>query len=66
MAWAIFHKLFNYSDPKSRVSFKVEPSPEPQERKEIVIAAAVEAGVAERVDPPSSSEKRKRAARRKT
>lgn len=49
MAKAVFHDLFNHSDPKNGVSFRVMPSPEPQDYPERVVAAAVAAGKARRV-----------------
>ena len=50
MAWAIFTAEFNYSNPKCRHSFNVKPSPEPRQHKEEVVAAAVAAGKARRVE----------------
>ena len=44
--WAVFHREFNWSRPKSRHSFKVRPKPEPQQWPRDVIAAAIEAGAA--------------------
>lgn len=59
MAWAIFKKQFNFDHrPLKAVSQFIQPSDEPQEFPERVIVAAVEAGVAERVETPSSDEKR--------
>ena len=59
MAWAIFKKQFNFDHrPLKAVSQFIQPSDEPQEFPERVIAAAVEAGVAERVETPSADEKR--------
>jgi hypothetical protein len=48
MARAVFHREFNWSRPKSKFSFSVKPSPEPQLRPHDVIEAAVAAGAATR------------------
>ncbi len=57
MPWAIFKEEFNFRD--DRFSYNVKPSPDPQERKTNLIAAAVKAGKATRVDAPTADEKRK-------
>ena len=59
MAWAIFKKQFNFDHrPLKAISQFVQPSDQPQQFPERVIAAAVEAGVADRVEPPTAEEKR--------
>ena len=52
MAWAIFMREFNYSNPKSRHSYNVQPSSKPQEWDDEVVAAAVAAGAAHRIKGP--------------
>ncbi len=60
MVRAIFHKEFNYSDPKSPLSFNVKPSPDPQSRPHYIVDAAIKAGAAERVSQSSSKRKQQR------
>lgn len=48
---AIFHKNFEYNRPKSRFSFSVKASPEPQTKPRDLIEAAIKAGVATYVPP---------------
>lgn len=62
MAWAVFHREFNWSRPKSRFSFNVKPSAEPQSKVHDLVAAAIASGAASAVDPPtvSTTPKRKR------
>ena len=57
MAWAIFKKDFNWSRPKSALSFSATASPDPQERPHDFIEQAVARGYAEEVDAPSKDEK---------
>lgn len=68
MPWAIFHRAFNFDHrPLKAVSQFIRPSETPQEYPERVIAAAVKAGAAERVESPKPEQKRayKRAKRAK-
>lgn len=59
MAWAIFHKPFNFDyRPLKAVSQLVQPSPEPQQFPECLIEAAVAKGVATRVESPKADEAR--------
>lgn len=59
MAWAIFRKQFNFDHrPLKAVSQFIQPSDAPQSFPERIIAAAVEAGAAERVESPNADEKR--------
>jgi len=46
MAWAVFHKEFNWRRPRSKYSFNAKPSPEPQSRVHDFVDAAVAAGAA--------------------
>jgi hypothetical protein len=55
MAKAIFNKRFNATDTKQGASVRIFPDPEPQTFPEWVIALAVEAGAAERVEPQQSA-----------
>ena len=57
MPWAIFKKDFNWSKPKSMLSYSASASPDPQERKQEFIDQAVARGFAEQVDPPTKEEK---------
>ena len=52
MAWAVFHREFNWSRPKSRYSFNVKPSDEPQSKVHDLVDAAIAAGAATRSKPP--------------
>lgn len=54
MAKAIFHREFNWSRPKSRFSWNVQPSPDPQSKVHDLVDAAVEAGAATRWKPKKS------------
>lgn len=58
MARAIFHREFNWSRPKSKFSFHVKPSEQPQLLVHDLIDAAVAAGAATRWTPPKSRRKR--------
>lgn len=59
MAWAIFHKPFNFDHrPLKAISQLVQPSPEPQQFPERLIEAAVAKGVATRVESPKADEAR--------
>jgi len=59
MAWAIFKKQFNFDHrPLKAVSQLIRPSDVPQQFPERVIAAAVAAGKAERVESPTADQKR--------
>jgi hypothetical protein len=62
LAWAVFHREFNWSRPKSKYSFNAKPSPEPQSRVHDFVDAAVAAGAATRIEPPTAetTPKRKR------
>lgn len=51
MAKAIFHRRFDHRRKGSRYAFTALPSAAPQSFPEDVVAAAVEAGAAERVPP---------------
>jgi len=48
MAWAVFHREFNWRRPKSRFSFNAKPSETPQSRVHDFVDAAVAAGAATR------------------
>lgn len=58
MAWAIFKVECNWSRPRSRYSFNVKASPEPQERPQDFIDYCVSKGWAETVTSPTRDEKR--------
>jgi len=58
MAWAIFHQECNWSRPRSRYSFNVKASPEPQERPQDFINYCVSKGWATAVSSPSREHKR--------
>lgn len=60
MSRAIFHREFNWRRPKSRFSFNVKPSDEPQLKVHDLIDAAVAAGAATRWPPPAETTKRRR------
>lgn len=49
MAWAIFHREFNWRRPKSRFSFNAQASETPQSKVHDFVDAAVAAGAATRV-----------------
>ncbi len=51
MATAIFQREFNYSSRNQNAGWSVSASPNPQTFPEELVAAAVEAGAAERVKP---------------
>lgn len=57
MARAVFHREFNFSRPKSRFSFNVKPSDQPQLRPHDVIEAAIAAGAATRWESPRADPK---------
>lgn len=63
MAWAVFHREFNWSRPKSRFSFNAKVSETPQSRVHDFVDAAVAAGAATRV--PMTAAKAPRKTRRK-
>lgn len=60
MARAIFHREFNWRRPKSRFSFNVKPSDEPQLKVHDLIDAAVAAGAATRWEPPADEPPKRR------
>jgi len=49
MARAIFHKVFNFTDTKNGIGWRVKPADEPQTYPKRVIDAAVKAGAAKPV-----------------
>lgn len=53
MAWMLVTREFNWSRPRSRFSFNVKPSDEPQSRPHDLVDAAVAAGAASRYPPPT-------------
>lgn len=53
MAWAIFYQECNWSRPKSRYSFNVKPSPEPQQRPRDLVDYCVGLGRATEVPAPN-------------
>lgn len=59
MAWAIFYRAFNFDfRPDAAVSRMIEPSSIPTCQPERLIAAAVAAGAAMRVETPNAEQKR--------
>lgn len=59
MAWAIFHRTFNFDfRPAMAACKEFRPAAVPQEAPERVIAAAVKAGAADRVKSPTANQKR--------
>lgn len=64
MAWAVFHREFNWSRPKSIFSFNVQPSDEPQSKVHDLVAAAIASGAATRHDPPTAETTPKRRRKR--
>jgi hypothetical protein len=49
MAKALFSKCFNFTDTRKGISWRVNPSPDPQEYPARVVNAAIKAGAAARV-----------------
>lgn len=59
MAWAIFHRRFDFDfRPKRAVCITIRPSDVPQQLPERVVAAAVKAGAARRTESPTAEEAR--------
>lgn len=64
MAWMIVTREFNWSRPRSIYSFKVRPSPDPQQRPRDLVNAAVKAGAAREVPAPRKAEAKAAARKR--
>lgn len=57
MAWAVFHREFNWNRPGSPYAFQAFARAAPQQKPQDFIDAAVKAGAAERFDSPDRTAK---------